>query len=313
MIFLLSLLALAADPVSARPIVNGELEDEFPAAVGLGAFNFTACSGSLITPRLVLTAAHCGADIPLELVVQAGSAYFGSSPATSFEEIGFVNMTVHPDYEELESGVMGGSLGANDMAILELAYDAETEPIWFNTETLNREFVGSEVTSVGFGITSDEDDAQSTKRSAVLTVADLDKMFIFSNNATNENAANICSGDSGGPQYWWDEDNERYLQLSVHSWGDSNCIVQSGSTRTDVTSEWILGVVEDVHGTTDVCEINGQYGDNVCDAFCDDVDPDCVEPVPEEEEVKACGCASTAPSGWLGFVALAPFLVRRRS
>ena len=76
--FLLYLLA----PVRALPIVNGDLEEDFPTVVALGAeFNgtaFSACTGNLITPRIVLTAAHCGGDLPLELVIQFGSAFWGS-------------------------------------------------------------------------------------------------------------------------------------------------------------------------------------------------------------------------------------------
>ena len=53
----------AADAPEAEPLRNAETENGVPSAVGLGAFGFTACSGSLITPRIVLSAAHCGGDV----------------------------------------------------------------------------------------------------------------------------------------------------------------------------------------------------------------------------------------------------------
>ena len=60
-------------------IVNGQLEADFPATVGLGVqFGDSAispCTGTLITPKIVLTAAHCGSDLPPELVLQAGKAF----------------------------------------------------------------------------------------------------------------------------------------------------------------------------------------------------------------------------------------------
>ena len=50
--------------LSFANIVNGQLEPDFPATVGLGAefgqYTFSACTGTLITPRIILSAAHCG-------------------------------------------------------------------------------------------------------------------------------------------------------------------------------------------------------------------------------------------------------------
>ena len=40
------------------------------------------------------------------------------------------------------------------------------------------------------------------------------------------------------------------------------------------------GAIHATHGTRDLCEANGWYGDGMCDGDCDDVDPDCV---PEED------------------------------
>ena len=86
MIWLALTLTAAANPFETRVetpnvdveietpdrIINGVVEDGYPAAVGLGTGGYTACSGSIITPRLVLTAAHCGGDLPVELIVQFG-------------------------------------------------------------------------------------------------------------------------------------------------------------------------------------------------------------------------------------------------
>ena len=69
----------AAEP----PIVNGQTESGFLSTVALGAeFNgyvFSACTGNLITPRIIISAAHCGEQIPTETIVELGSAFFGES------------------------------------------------------------------------------------------------------------------------------------------------------------------------------------------------------------------------------------------
>ena len=67
----------------ASLIVNGSPEYGFPSVVSLGAeFGdnaFSACTGNLITPKLILTAAHCSGDLPMEAVLSLGKAFFGHS------------------------------------------------------------------------------------------------------------------------------------------------------------------------------------------------------------------------------------------
>ena len=52
-----------ADAAVAAPIYNGALTGAFPAVVAVGVFNDDGsaglCSGTLITPTVVLTAGHC--------------------------------------------------------------------------------------------------------------------------------------------------------------------------------------------------------------------------------------------------------------
>jgi hypothetical protein len=190
---------------------------------------------------------------------------------------------------------------------------------------MKKKDIGAKVLSVGFGITDVSGAGSGVKRSAMLTIDRYDNMFIHSDSATNENNANICSGDSGGPQYAFDEETGLWEQWAVHSWGDSNCVATSGSTRTDVIADWLLEQIEEVHGTRDRCEINDRYDDGVCDTFCDTLDPDCVE-IPDplndgkattDGEIDArggCGCdTNSAPvGGWLiGLVVLLSASSRR--
>lgn len=293
------------EPPSA--IIGGVVEDGYPSAVGLGAGGFTVCTGSVITPRMVLTAAHCGADLPIELVVQFGRAYFGTRSEEPEAEIGFLNAAIHPDYQPLS----GTFLGENDVSVLELAEDAPVDPVWFRIEPLKpRENEGSEVISVGYGL--DELGNSSVKRSAPLVVSEIDPTFIISYSSDN-GGANICSGDSGGPQYHLEEDGT-LLQWAVHSWGDLDCLYESGSTRTDKVSDWILEQVERVHGTTDRCAIFGQYGDGLCHEDCPEVDEDCVDPsalAEGEGEAKGCGCDSARATPALGALAALLVLSRR--
>ena len=288
------MLALLIQIATAAPIINGQYETGFPSAIAIGAdFGgpFAICTANLITPRVVLTAAHCGADIPLELVVQSGLAFFGSDVTTASDTVGFEDMLVHPEYIELESE-WGGSLGAYDFALLTLEDDAPVEPTLFRIDPLTDAELDSTLTSVGFGLTDPNSQSNGVKYSAELTLDAYQEMFLISYSSTNPNNAQICSGDSGGPMFYYDASIDQYIQWAVHSWGDAGCAQMSGSTRTDLISDWILDYVEDVHDTRDLCEANGWYNNNRCDDFCQAPDPDCSVSEDETEDEAKSGCSS---------------------
>ncbi len=294
--------ARAADP----KIVHGQEESGYDFAVALGAeFNgtaFASCTGSLITPRIILTAAHCGADLSPELIVALGKAFFGPSVDAPTATIGFTSFTAHPDYEELSNG-LGGTLGHNDVSIAVLSEDAPVAPVWVREDAVAEEEIGTSMTSIGFGITNAQRQSGSgVKRSATLLLSDVDETFLYSENDANPDGGQICSGDSGGPQVVRLPDG-RVEQWAVHSWGDSRCMQLSGSTRVDVVMPWILEQVEAVHGSTDFCAINGYHGNGTCDAFCD-ADPECLVAEGDAAEEDAKGACSTVPAGSAGVLGM---------
>ena len=313
------MLALILTANAASPkIVNGSKESDFPSTVALGAdlggSIYSACTGNIITPRIVLTAGHCGADIPVDLLVELGRAYIGGSADDADHVLELTSYIQHPDYDLNEST----GKPRNDISLVVLAEDSPVAPTWIQLTQLDESVFGEEVTSVGFGSTSSSGGGSGTKRSAVLTVDDFQQGFLISYSQTNPDEGQICSGDSGGPQFHLDDDGE-WVQWGVHSWGDQDCAVMSGSTRVGKYADWILDGVEEVHGTRDLCEINGFYDNGTCDARCES-DPDCavdsgdtglaVEGPDEKGGLGNCAVVPLGPGAALGLAGL--LMLRRR-
>ena len=143
-----SLLGCTADdlppPVGTidEPIVNGSTDNGHPAVVGMVTQGQIYCTGTLITPTVVLTAAHC---LPPHVgsSYQQLSVFFGTSGASGGTLIDVVDGWTNPAWNEDEI--------YEDVGLVRLQSAASTTPIPLNTTDL---FEGQSTTLVGFGVTS---------------------------------------------------------------------------------------------------------------------------------------------------------------
>jgi len=262
--------------VSTRPIINGTLDQsaEHQAVVCVKHSSGYLCSGTLIAPRVVVTAAHCtdGKSISGFTVI------FGSDIHGSTQQRSVSDLWQHPGF--VISHNPQDPLALNDISLLRLSNDAPggITPIPYlpAAYALTNEDVGIALTFVGFG----KDENGHVGRKLMLT-GSLSMVCDGPGNCTwngavvgphfigfQESEGGPCSGDSGGPALV-----ERYGQSYVAglaSWVDDDCQYFGASTKVDAYQTEIEAFIGNQH--PEDC-LNGI--DDDADGVIDCADPEC--------------------------------------
>lgn len=291
--------AIDADPPSARgqPIYHGVDDDASSEVVGLRVQDAPGsdggrCSGTMIAPQIVLTAAHCVADAP------TGARFLVTAKAAPpYTDDDFVEAD---EWTALEHGGF-----VDDLALLHLpapppgggrlARVARTP--------LTREDLGAMVRAVGYGLLSPEDSTLARRRATDVELVSFDAEALY----TDEQDTGTCFGDSGGPRFL---DRGRGLEIvGVTSQTVRACTSAGVSTRTDIAlaefiEPWVTGYVEPTCATGDWCKPDcelldadcpegGHCGvDEVCEPGCFAPDADCAVGVAGDACEQGEQCAS---------------------
>lgn len=206
----------------AKRIVGGQTFTGLPAVGALTRYGSHHCTGTLVAPRKVLTAAHCvrGQSASALRFVIGPSIY--SAQAT----LSVVSLHPHPSYNS--------SALTNDIAYVTLGQDAPVAPMKVLT-AMSSAWAGRSLFFVGYGVTSGySGSGAGTKRAVTMRIASVaSTKFTY-----NDSGRNTCGGDSGGPAFFVDSAGT-YHVAGVTSYGDQYCTSYGVDTRVDPYIGWL--------------------------------------------------------------------------
>jgi secreted trypsin-like serine protease len=165
----------------AQAITNGVEDPGHPAVVALLTEQRVFCSGTLIAPRTVLTAAHCLHD------ARATGVFIGVRPGEDGIVVPVVRAVPHPafDYDTM----------AHDVGIVTLAQDAPVAPLPLLGAERAATLTGQELRLVGFGRAGTLDHGPAVKRVGTAVITALSAQSL----RYQARPASTCFKDSGGP------------------------------------------------------------------------------------------------------------------
>jgi V8-like Glu-specific endopeptidase len=195
------------------------------------------CTGEVISPHVVLTAAHCTGGEDPSVTNATWRVYLGSdfSKATAADLLAVKEAHYNPSFS------INNLPGGNDVgvAILQNALPSTIVPLPYNRGSMDSGFDGNPVRFVGYGL--DNSTAQTgagVKRTTTTTLTDHTALLLHFSDATHE----TCNGDSGGPAFMTIGGKETIVGLT--SYGDVNCATGGYDTRVDALVDWIDGFVQ---------------------------------------------------------------------
>jgi secreted trypsin-like serine protease len=254
---LLSLLILAALNLPAQAVVQGT-PSRSPgglrqSVVWIESSVGELCSGALIAPNLVLTAAHCMVD-------QAAYRVVAFNRAFKPQRLRVVAAAVHPGFVP---GTTPRTQPGVDLAILRLERPLGADFTPFDLRLVGRVDTGETVTLAGYGVLGEtqRQSARTLRQTNLVSLGAVEvsnRVLIVADRTrlAQTSGAGACRGDSGGPIL--SATQAGYQLLGIVSWSSgalrsprsSACGGLTAITPVAEHLRWIGEGVQSLNGIT---------------------------------------------------------------
>ncbi len=217
-------------PGTAQAVIQGEVSRDPNGArafvVRIESTQGEICSGTLIAPDLVLTAAHC-------VMHRAGYSVIAVDRAFRQRRIGVVAATMHPEFvpgttPEEQPGV--------DLALVKLAQPLGADFMPLDPRGAGSIGTGDAVDIAGFGVVAENrrNTARTLRQAHLVSIGSLqvaNRVTVVTDRRrfAETAGAGACLGDSGGPILSGGPGG--YRIVGVVSWS-SGALQQNGRRRT---------------------------------------------------------------------------------
>ena len=180
---------------SEEPIIGGTTDNGDPAVMAIfthapGSDSGFLCTGTVISPTKLLTAAHCvdprtvGEGMVFEVL--SGTTLGPGSP-----RVPVTDTTFDPAFDP--DNITAG----HDVGIVTLAFPTTITPVRFATAPFSVPKNNKNLRIVGYGSNTHSNTGSGTKRTATARVNDYDSLVIHIGTTSKQ----TCHGDSGGPAF----------------------------------------------------------------------------------------------------------------
>ena len=209
------------------PIIGGVDDSGDPAVVEVAVNDVGECTGEIISPHVVLTAAHCLVEDVKP--TDTFSVFLGANDQNldPKDKIAAKEVHANPLFD------VNQDASAHDIGVVILAQAVAIAPLPVNRMPLDASLVGQPARVVGYGANTDQqqqNDGFGQRRQATASLLRYDADWAYVGTAQ----ANQCFGDSGGPVLM--NIGGREVIVGVDSYGldtGDTCQQANADTRVD--------------------------------------------------------------------------------
>jgi len=221
-----------ASAEDARAIVGGGPDTTHVAVVAIQPVPPTCgqppseiqCTGTLVAPRIVVTAAHCLNNVDTAQLMTVTFAE-DVATATDADRVRAIDARIDPAWTS----------GVDDVALLRLDQDAPVGPATLDLASPAK--TSASVTVVGFGADGAGNSGKRLSGSALVGAVRAGDFDITASPAMT------CNGDSGGPAFENEGSGEQIVGIT--SFGDEACTTGT-EMRVDALSSFLTSAMADL-------------------------------------------------------------------